>query len=272
MNQKSFKFLLTVLMGSCKRSSTLLEGNNRGDLPPLNWYFFISCLMRSELSKNECETLLIELALNQMNSSQSAYSLIKNYTIDSNYFLFHLNFDSQLTILASLASIFERLNKDLLKRFITKLKLFPGLSQRRRKITETTQSIIPTILHNILNSINNYLNKNEADVATTNSQLDSVKHQIIFDYFVHLMESDLSCVSIQNYKEKELVDKSIQILIKFSSFNDSFIKKIINLDELIVVDNEFAINFYIRSQLVIQMIEPITILNDSINIAIDQIE
>ena len=70
--------MLDVLLTSYKSSNTK-------SLPPVNWYFFISSLLKSKFGKDH-ETSIIELAMLQFNKSNSAYALIKNFLIDTNYF------------------------------------------------------------------------------------------------------------------------------------------------------------------------------------------
>lgn len=78
LNAKQFEFLVALLLNSCKNSQSLT-------LPPLNWYFFISSLLKSKFGKN-VETLLLNLTVLQLKTSNSAYTLIKNILIDTNYF------------------------------------------------------------------------------------------------------------------------------------------------------------------------------------------
>ena len=81
-----FKFLVNLLLTSCRSSKTK-------HLPPVNWYFFLNSLLKSKFGKeNECD--LIQLAIIQFNKSTSAYALMKNFLIDTNYFAHlkvHLN-------------------------------------------------------------------------------------------------------------------------------------------------------------------------------------
>lgn len=82
LNEKSrlqFEFLIRVLLDSCKQSSVKV-------LPPINWYYLMTCLIKS-IYGNYVETELIELTIMQIDNLNSAYSLVKNYLIDTNYFL-----------------------------------------------------------------------------------------------------------------------------------------------------------------------------------------
>jgi hypothetical protein len=74
------KFVLLV--------DVLTKGNikSNGILPPINWYYIINNLIKSKYG-NYVESRLIELLILQINSSNTAYSLMKNYLLDSNYFL-----------------------------------------------------------------------------------------------------------------------------------------------------------------------------------------
>lgn len=77
--QNKVQFLINVLLKSCKKSKVR-------QLPPINWYFLINSLMRSKFGE-QIESQIIELTLFQINNLNSAYSLLKNYLIDTNYFL-----------------------------------------------------------------------------------------------------------------------------------------------------------------------------------------
>ena len=77
-NEKKFEFLVSLIFESCKQSQTL-------SLPPLNWYYFASSLLKSKLGKS-IETNLISLVILQLKVSNSAYTLLKNFLIDTNYF------------------------------------------------------------------------------------------------------------------------------------------------------------------------------------------
>jgi len=77
-NTKQFEFLVNLLLNSCKNSQTLT-------LPPLNWYFFISSLLKSKFGKS-AETTLLNLVILQLKISNSAHTFIKNILIDTNYF------------------------------------------------------------------------------------------------------------------------------------------------------------------------------------------
>lgn len=76
--QVKFEFLIRLVLASCKSSKDK-------HLPPINWYYMINSLMKSHYGKG-VESELIELSILQLNNLNSAYILIKNYLIDTNYF------------------------------------------------------------------------------------------------------------------------------------------------------------------------------------------
>lgn len=55
-------------------------------LPPVNWLNLVNTLLKSRLGGGHIEAELVELALGQIGDSNSAFALIKNYLIDTNYF------------------------------------------------------------------------------------------------------------------------------------------------------------------------------------------
>jgi hypothetical protein len=73
-----FNFLVTALLEGCKSSMAHI-------LPPINWYYLITSLMKSKYG-NGMESELIELSLMQISHLFSAYSLLKNYLVDTNFF------------------------------------------------------------------------------------------------------------------------------------------------------------------------------------------
>ena len=117
-----FKFLIQLFNKSSKRSST--------PLPPLNWHFFVNSLIKSsKASANEIRPLL-EIVLIQMsvNKNRSAFSLIKNYLIDTNFVLFNFDHSTHLLVMESFNLIVSQLSIKLLKKFLNKLRDFLYLS------------------------------------------------------------------------------------------------------------------------------------------------
>jgi len=94
-NELQFEFMLDTLVIGCRTSKVKF-------LPPVNWYTFISSLLKSRHGSRH-ETKILELTMLQFSKSNSAYSLIKNFLVDTNY-LYHLK-----VILKSL--VFDRLWK-----------------------------------------------------------------------------------------------------------------------------------------------------------------
>jgi hypothetical protein len=121
-------------------------------LPPLNWYYFISSLLKSKFGKL-VETSLIHLVILHVQISNSAYSLIKNFLIDTNYFNI-LKFESQLLIFKSLNLIWSRLNANLLVKFINKIKIF-------LKQSATAQCFL--FMPAILDSMNEFSKTNNSE-------------------------------------------------------------------------------------------------------------
>jgi hypothetical protein len=80
--KSKFELLAKILCESCFKSVAHL-------LPPINWYYFASMLLKSKHGK--CvETELIKITIYLIAESNSAFSLVKNFLIDTNYF-HHLN-------------------------------------------------------------------------------------------------------------------------------------------------------------------------------------
>ena len=85
-NELEFEFMLDTLVTSCRCSKVKF-------LPPVNWYSFISSLLKSRHGRKH-ETMILELTMLQFGKSTSAYSLVKNFLVDTNY-LDHLKVSIQ---------------------------------------------------------------------------------------------------------------------------------------------------------------------------------
>lgn len=73
-----FEFLIETLVAGCRLSTTKT-------LPPINWLNLVNTLIKCRYGTH-VESELIELALAQTSTSNSAFVLIKNFLIDTNYF------------------------------------------------------------------------------------------------------------------------------------------------------------------------------------------
>jgi hypothetical protein len=82
MNETTRKNKLSLMIKciceSCEKSTTKL-------LPPINWHYFINTILKSKFGK-ECEFDLIKLTIYQISNLNSAFSVFKNFFIDTNYF------------------------------------------------------------------------------------------------------------------------------------------------------------------------------------------
>jgi len=76
-SDNEFEFMLDTLVTSCRCSKVKF-------LPPVNWYSFISSLLKSRHGRKH-ETAILELTMLQFGKSNSAYSLVKNFLVDTNY-------------------------------------------------------------------------------------------------------------------------------------------------------------------------------------------
>ena len=178
--EAQFNFLVSALTESCKASKTRT-------LPPINWYYLITLLIKSKYG-HKMESKLIELTLMQINNLNSAYSLLKNYLVDTNYFMhlqvismfkiinfvveitvyklyyYRLKTTSQQIILKNFNLILNRFSLPLIKKFLYKLRLFFQTNNANRDL--------------IVNSVSNILegcceffeNKTE---ETVGNQLDN---------------------------------------------------------------------------------------------------
>lgn len=72
------KFLIETLTAGWRLSTTK-------SLPPVNWLNLVNTFAKSRFGA-QLERELVELSLSQVDSSNSAFALIKNYLIDTNYF------------------------------------------------------------------------------------------------------------------------------------------------------------------------------------------
>ena len=77
-HRQKFNFFFNVLLDSCLHSNAKV-------LPPLNWYYFMTSLIKSKFG-TELESKMIKLTLMQINNLNSAYSLIKNFLVDTHSF------------------------------------------------------------------------------------------------------------------------------------------------------------------------------------------
>lgn len=76
--RQKFEFFFNVLFDSCLHS-------NAKCLPPLNWYYFMTSLIKSQFG-TDLESKMIKLTLMQINTLNSAYSLVKNFLVDTHSF------------------------------------------------------------------------------------------------------------------------------------------------------------------------------------------
>ena len=77
-SEEQFELMFDTLLTSCRNSKIK-------SLPPVNLYFFLCSLLKSKFGK-KYESSVIELAMLQFSKSNSAYALVKNFIIDTNYF------------------------------------------------------------------------------------------------------------------------------------------------------------------------------------------
>ena len=75
---EDFRFLIEALLAGWRTSTSK-------SLPPINWLNLVNTLLKSRFG-NQVEAELIELVLGQIENSNSAFALVKNYLIDTNYF------------------------------------------------------------------------------------------------------------------------------------------------------------------------------------------
>jgi hypothetical protein len=75
---EDFRFLIETLSDGWRTSTSK-------SLPPINWLNLVNTLLKSRFG-SQVEAELIELVLGQIENSNSAFALVKNYLIDTNYF------------------------------------------------------------------------------------------------------------------------------------------------------------------------------------------
>ena len=116
------------------------------------------------------EQELIELSILQINNSNSAFLLVKNYLIDTNYFN-NFGTNTKKTVFNYFHVVFNRLNFELIKKFLEKMKIV--LKKNELK---------PEYLFLILNSILHYFkNFNNYDNEIQNEK-SNIRQEII-EYF-----------------------------------------------------------------------------------------
>ncbi|RNA08180.1 hypothetical protein BpHYR1_011695 [Brachionus plicatilis] len=96
--QMKFEFFFNVLLDSCLHSKCKI-------LPPLNWYYFMTSLIKSKFG-TELEPKMIKLTLMQINNLNSAYSLVKNFLVDTHSF-YQFKYETQMIVLEHLVNIFD---------------------------------------------------------------------------------------------------------------------------------------------------------------------
>jgi hypothetical protein len=163
-DQFKFEFLINLLYNSCKHSKAPRL------LPPLNWYFVINTLVKCKLfqevklKNSNIETNLIELTLIQMSqneSSKSAYSLVKNYLIDTNYFLSNsCTHKTCVLVLDNFNLICSRLDLKLLRKFLNKLRDYFSSCSENNTINDLEDYFI-SVLNNLLDYFKKYDNRSD---------------------------------------------------------------------------------------------------------------
>ena len=79
-NLKTSKLSLLI---KCMRESC--EKSISKQLPPINWYYFLNTILKSKYGKS-CELDLIKITVYQIAHLNSAFTVFKNFFIDTNYF------------------------------------------------------------------------------------------------------------------------------------------------------------------------------------------
>lgn len=126
-----FKFVIETLTTSVRVSSSKA-------LPPVNWLNLVNTLIKSRFGA-QLERELIDLVLSQADASNSAFVLVKNYLIDTNY-LTRLQPATQKIVLDNLScSVFEKLNDSLLKKLLSRLRVH--LAQKWSHADERTIAV-----------------------------------------------------------------------------------------------------------------------------------
>ena len=135
-----FDFLVRLLLDSCAKSKSRV-------LPPINWFHVTNSLMKSRFGER-VQRQLVELCLGQLGHSQSPFNLVKNYLVDTNYFV-SLSAPTQRVVLEHFASVCVALsaNKSLLTRFQDKMRLFVEQSQssRHQQHVDNVAAIVASI-------------------------------------------------------------------------------------------------------------------------------
>ena len=176
-------------------------------LPPLNWYYFISSLLKSKFGKTS-ETSLIHLTLLHVQISNSAYSLMKNFLIDTNYFQM-LKFETQLLICKSLHVIWSRLNKNLLTKFINKIKIF------LKQCDLTNQALL---IPAILDSMNEFCEKSENE-----------NYSNVLDFYYFILSE--FCFNVNDSSQIHILNKLAFTFIAFDDDDNNLINYINALED-----------------------------------------
>ncbi len=164
-NQLKFDFLIDLIYTSCKASQPKR-------LPPINWYNMANSWIKSELKSAAIEFKLIELTIMQITELNSAFNLIKNYLIDTNYFVF-MDASSQRLVLENFHIICNQLNLTLLKKFLDKMKVY--LTQHQVDLDQWSA---------LLRSLWTYFKELALMDNEKQNELNNIKKEIIeFFYF-----------------------------------------------------------------------------------------
>jgi hypothetical protein len=157
-----FIFLVRLLLKSCKSS-------NKKNLPPINWYYMINGWIKSFFGK-DVEQELIELSILQINNSNSAFLLVKNFLIDTNYFdSFEKN--TKRTVFDHFFTLCNRLHLESLRKFLEKMMIF-------LKKNEMSTEYFLLMLKNILKYFKDF---NNDDKEKQNENFNKKKE--IIEYF-----------------------------------------------------------------------------------------
>jgi len=179
--QFKFEFLIKIIYKSCKNSKAPRL------LPPLNWYFVINTLMKCKIyqevkTKNsQIETNIIELVLIQMSQSESksAYSLIKNYSIDTHYFFSNsCAHKTRVLVLENFNLICNRLDLKLLRKFLNKLRDYLSIYSNCNDSNNLHEYFI-AILKNLLDYFKRY--------DTQKDQSDSFNSEML-EFFCFILK------------------------------------------------------------------------------------
>lgn len=216
----------------------------------------------------------------QLSRSNSAYTLVKNFIIDTNYFnhlkvtfsifvVVSLNidlfekFESQLVILNSLNNIWCKLNTNLLSKYLNKLKVFLSQFEAANDASSEYQKKRQALYTAIFESC---LKFSQADREG--------KHQIYaqivqFFYFV-CSEFSFNVSGAGADSEKKLVNLMADVVIKLE--DEHLLARISSLEEGNLNEIQFLKILYFKCRLIIQGDQPFRILNSSIQIILDNIE